>query len=63
MISDISSIINVVPKNKNNSLWIISKDQISGGFYIKDIANANKINIKMTYVGLDGRFKVWQLNR
>ena len=62
MISDISSIINAVPKDNNNSLWVISKEDI-GGYYIKDIAYANKFKIYMKEVGLDERFKVWQLNR
>src|SRR4030067_1293005 len=62
MISDISSIINAVPKDNNNSLWVISKEDI-GGYYIKDIAYANKLKIFMKEVGLDGRYKVWQLKR
>ena len=63
MISDVPSIINAVPQNQDDSLWLIAGDQISGGYYIRDIANANHIAYARKYIGLDGRYKVWQLKK
>jgi hypothetical protein len=63
MISEIPSIIHAIPKDTQNSLWLISKQQIAGGEYVRDIAKTNNIHLAMKYEGLDGRFKVWQLKR
>jgi len=61
MISTLSSIAELVPKNKKNSLWLISKDKISGGFFVSDFAREYNLHLQMEHKGVDDRFKVWKI--
>lgn len=60
MISTEKSIAELVPKNKTNNLWLISKEGI-GNFVVYDFARENNLHLQMEHKGVDDRFKVWKI--
>jgi len=63
MLHDLISIIQIVPADKVHNLWLISKNQVAGGTYVADFAKDHDLDLRLEYVGIDNRFKVWKLNR
>ena len=61
MISTIQSIAELVPKNSGNHLWLISKEKLSGGYSVHEVAQKYHWDVQMAHNGLDGRFKVWMI--
>lgn len=63
MLRDLPLVVQLVPADKRRSLWLVSKEQMSGGTYVADFARDHDLNLRLEYAGIDNRFKVWKLNR
>jgi hypothetical protein len=62
MIDDLADVAAMAPDNPERSLWLISKEKIGDGT-VHEIAKRYGLEISLRSVGLDRRFKVWELRR
>jgi hypothetical protein len=62
MISKLPVLAGIAPIEPERNLWLIAQDKI-GGVRVEDLAREYGISLRLRYEGIDGRFKVWQLQR
>jgi len=68
LLSDMTALAEIVPKNKNNSLWLVSAlvgNFIGTSFVQKshtppEIAKKHNLSVDLKYTGIDKRIGVWQ---
>jgi hypothetical protein len=62
MISKLPVLGGMAPIEPERNLWLIATDWI-GGVRVEDLAREYGLSLRLRHEGIDGRFKVWQLQR